>query len=62
MIGGKPHHIVQSTDNVIKTAKPIVNPDVVNAIYCDLPTLAFFLTGVTSYNFQKLNSDTLKIW
>nr|ABI48306.1 pol protein [Drosophila melanogaster] len=40
----KSRHLISFTDKswLLKTLKEVVNPDVVNAIHCDLPTLANF--------------------
>ncbi|KAH8384332.1 hypothetical protein KR093_001934, partial [Drosophila rubida] len=42
MFGSKMRHIIHFTDkyNLTETMKNAVNPEVVNAIHCDLPTLA----------------------
>lgn len=51
LFGSKTRHLVNFTDKnaVFEILKDIVNPDVVNAIYCDLPTLAHFQNELVSH-------------
>ncbi|KAH8415435.1 hypothetical protein KR222_001502, partial [Zaprionus bogoriensis] len=58
LFGRKTRHLISFTDknNIFETLKKVINPNVVNAIHCDLPILACFQHDLVS------NFPATKFW